>query len=166
MKKTFLVLAVALISCVAVMAQKPTKLGHIDTQELLKIMPEVDSIQNVLKAEYTEAENMLKTMASELQQLQNEYQAKKDQMSDLIKQTKEAELQDKAARIQQFQDNAQKQLQERQAELFAPIEEKVKAAVAKVAKANGYTYILNAGVAIYEGGDDVLPLVKKELGLK
>ena len=74
-------------------------------------MPEVDSIQNILKNEYTEAENMLKTMASELQQLQGEYQAKKDQMSDLIKQTKEAELQDKAARIQQFQDNAQKQLQ-------------------------------------------------------
>ena len=87
-------------------------------------------------------------------------------MSDLIRQTKEADLQDKNNRIQQFQEKAVKRLQDRQEELFTPIQEKVKSAIAKVAKANGYTYIFTAGATLYEGGDDVLPLVKKELGLK
>ena len=36
-----------------------------------------------------------------------------------------------------------------------------------VAKENGYTYIFDSavGVTLYEGGDDILPLVKKKLGL-
>lgn len=166
MKKTILVLAVALLASVAAFAQKPIKLGHIDTQELFKIMPEVDSAQKKLMAEQEEAENMLKTMQTELQTLYTEYQSKRDQMSDLIKQTKETELQDKDTRIRQFAEQAQKRLQDRNEELLAPIQEKVKNAIAKVAKANGYTYIFTSGAALYEGGDDVLPLVKKELGLK
>ncbi|MBR0072513.1 MAG: OmpH family outer membrane protein [Bacteroidales bacterium] len=166
MKKSIFVLVVALFASAAMFAQKPVKLGHIDAQELIKIMPEVDSITKVLQAEQEEAESMLKTMAAELQQLQNDYVAKRDQMSDLIKQTKEAELQDKNARIQNFAEQAQKRLQERNEALFAPIQEKIKNAIAKVAKANGYTYIFTSGATLYEGGDDILPLVKKELGLK
>lgn len=166
MKKTILVLAVALFASAAAFAQKPVKLGHIDAQELIKIMPEVDSAQKVLQVEQEEAEKMLKSMQNELQTLYTEYQSKKDQMSDLIKQTKETELQDKEGRMRQFQENAVKRLQERNDELFAPIQEKIKNAIAKVAKANGYTYIFTSGAALYEGGDDVLPLVKKEMGLK
>ena len=166
MKKTILLLAVALFASAAVFAQKPVKLGHIDAQELLKIMPEVDSAQKVLQKEQEEAESMLKTMQAELQTLYTEYQNKRDQMSDLIKKAKEAELQDKDSRIRQFSESAAKRLQERNDELFAPIQEKIKNAIAKVAKANGYTYIFTSGAALYEGGDDVLPLVKKEMGLK
>lgn len=166
MKKTIFVLAVALFASVAMYAQKPIKLGHIDVQELLKIMPEVDSAQKVLQKEQEDAETMLKNMQNELQTLYTEYQNKKDQMSDLIRQTKEAELQDKDTRIRQFNEKAVKQLQERNDELFEPIQEKIKNAIAKVAKANGYTYIFTSGAALYEGGDDVLPLVKKEMGLK
>ena len=106
--KTILVLAVALFASAAAFAQKPVKLGHIDAQELLKIMPEVDSANKVLQKEQEEAKSMLETMGAELQQLQNEYIAKKDQMSDLIRQAKEADLQDKNNRIQQFQEKALK----------------------------------------------------------
>ncbi len=166
MKKSIFVLVVALFASATMFAQKPVKLGHIDAQELIKIMPEVDSIQKKLMAEQEEAESMLKTMQSEFQTLYAEYQSKRDQMSDLIKQTKEAELQDKDARIRQFAEQAQKRLQDRNEELFAPIQEKIKNAIAKVAKANGYTYIFTSGAALYEGGDDILPLVKKEMGLK
>lgn len=166
MKKSIFVLVVALFASATMFAQKPVKLGHIDAQELIKIMPEVDSIQKKLMAEQEEAESMLKTMQSELQTLYAEYQSKRDQMSDLIKQTKEAELQDKDARIRQFAEQAQKRLQDRNEELFAPIQEKIKNAIAKVAKANGYTYIFTSGATLYEGGDDILPLVKKEMGLK
>ena len=167
MKKSIFVLVVALFASATMFAQKPVKLGHIDAQELIKIMPEVDSIQKKLMAEQEEAESMLKTMQSELQTLYAEYQSKRDQMSDLIKQTKETELQDKDTRIRQFAEQAQKRLQDRTEELFAPIQEKIKNAIAKVAKANGYTYIFTSGATLlYEGGDDILPLVKKEMGLK
>ena len=57
--------------------------------------------------------------------------------------------------------------QEREKALLTPIIDRAKEAIRDVAKENGYTYIFDSavGVTLYEGGDDVLPLVKKKLGL-
>ena len=167
MKKTFIVIAMALLSLGTAFAQKNVKLGHIDSNELLKIMPGRDSAQAKLQREMTELEGALQNMQMELQQLYNDYMAKESQMSDLIKQTKQTELQDKGARIEEFQKNAQLQLQESEKALLTPIIDRAKEAIRKVAKDNGYTYIFDSavGVTLYEGGDDILPLVKKELGL-
>ena len=167
MKKTFIVIAMALLSLGTAFAQKNVKLGHIDSNELLKIMPGRDSAQAILQREMTELEGELKNMQMELQQLYNDYMSKESQMSDLIKQTKQTELQDKGARIEEFQKNAQLQLQESEKALLTPIIDRAKDAIRKVAKDNGYTYIFDSavGVTLYEGGDDILPLLKKELGL-
>jgi outer membrane protein len=106
-------------------------------------------------------------MQAELQQLYNDYMAKESQMSDLIKKTKQTELQEKGSRIEKFQQDAQISLQEKEKELLTPIIDKAKNAIRDVAKENGYTYIFDSavGVTLYEGGDDILPLVKKKLGL-
>ena len=162
MKKTCIVIAMALLTLGTAFAQKSVKLGHIDSNELLKIMPGRDSAQAQLQREMTELEDQLKEMQMELQNLYNDYMAKESQMSDLIKKTKQSELQDKGARIEEFQKNAQLRLQESEKALLTPIIDR-----AKEAKDNGYTYIFDSavGVTLYEGGDDILPLVKKELGL-
>jgi outer membrane protein len=89
-------------------------------------------------------------------------------MSDLIRQTKEKEITDLQARIQAFQQSADQDLGAKQAQLFNPLIEKVKNAISTVGKANGYTYIFDIGtgaLVYYEMGDNVLPLVKKELGI-
>ena len=89
--------------------------------------------------------------------------------TDLIRQTKQREIQDMAARIEEFQQNAQKQLQDREQELLKPVIDRAKKAIEEVAREGGYTYILDAGTAaiLYDGGgDDIMPLVKKKLGLK
>ena len=40
-------------------------------------------------------------------------------------------------------------------------------AIDKVAKANGYAYIFDTKILLYyDNGDDITPLVKKELGIK
>jgi outer membrane protein len=115
----------------------------------------------------TELEGALQNMQMELQQLYNDYMAKESQMSDLIKQVEQKKLQETGARIEEFQKNAQLQLQESEKALLTPIIDRAKEAIRKVAKDNGYTYIFDSavGVTLYEGGDDILPLVKKELGL-
>ncbi|MBR7167689.1 MAG: OmpH family outer membrane protein [Bacteroidales bacterium] len=167
MKKTFIVIAMALLSLGTAFAQKSVKLGHIDSNELLKIMPGRDSAQAKLQREMTELEGALQNMQMELQQLYNDYMAKESQMSDLIKQVEQKKLQETGARIEEFQKNAQLQLQESEKTLLTPIIDRAKEAIRKVAKDNGYTYIFDSavGVTLYEGGDDILPLVKKELGL-
>ena len=108
-------------------------------------------------------------MQAEAEKRYNDYVANQAGWTELIRQTKQREIQDMAARIEEFQQSAQKQLQDREAELLKPIIDRAKKAIADVAKEGGYTYIFDAGTAaiLYdEGGDDIMPLVKKKLGLK
>jgi outer membrane protein len=88
-------------------------------------------------------------------------------MSSAVRQVREKELQDLATRIQEFQANAQDDLEEKQYELAKPFQDAIQNAINKVAKANGYAYIFDTKILLYYGaGDDITPLVKKELGIK
>ena len=170
MKKTLIAIAVCLLAFGgSAMAQKNLKLGHINSTDLMQIMPGRDSAQTVLQAEVTELEETLKSMQAEAEKRYNEYVAGQAGWTELIRQTKQREIQDMAARIQEFQENAQKQLQDREAELLKPIIDRAKKAIEDVAKEGGYTYILDASsttVLYSQDSDDIMPQVKKKLGLK
>lgn len=170
MKKSLIAIMVCLLALGgSAMAQKNTKIGHINSNDLMQIMPGRDSAQTVLQGEVAELEETLKSMQAEAEKRYNDYVANQAGWTELIRQTKQREIQDMAARIEEFQQSAQKQLQDREAELLKPIIDRAKKAIADVAKEGGYTYIFDAGTAaiLYdEGGDDIMPLVKKKLGLK
>lgn len=149
-------------------SQAPLKLGYIDSNEILAAMPETDSLQKELQkyAEYLDTQ--MATMAQEYQTKVTDYQNNMNTMSDLIKQTKEKEITDLQARIQAFQQSADGDLNTKQAQLFNPLIEKVKNAINAVGKENGYTYIFDVGtgaLVFFDNGDNVLPLVKKKLGI-
>lgn len=170
MKKTL----IAIVACLfafggTAMAQKNIKFGHINSNELMQIMPGRDSAQTILQAEVTELEQTLKSMQSEAEQRYNDYVANQSGWTELIRQTKQREIQDMGARIQEFQENAQKQLQQREQDLLKPIIDRAKKAIEDVAREGGYTYILDSGTAsvLYsQDSDDIMPQVKKKLGLK
>lgn len=170
MKKSLIALMVAFMAIVpATMAQKTLKLGHINSNDLMQIMPGRDSAQAKLQKEVEDLQATMKTMQSEMESRYNDYMAKESQMSDLIKQTKQRELQDMSARLEEFQKNAQQQLQEREQELLKPIIDRARKAIEDVAKEHGYTYIFDSGVGtlLYQdsSSDDIMPLVKTKLGL-
>lgn len=144
------------------------KFGYIDSNEILSIMPETDSLQNELKSYADYLDQQMQTMGMEYQTKVSEYQQNVNTMSDLIRQTKEKEITDLQERIQAFQQSADQDLSAKQAELFNPLIEKVKQAISAVGKENGYTYIFDIGtgaLVFYENGDNILPLVKKKLGI-
>lgn len=152
----------------ASMAQKNVKLGHINSNELMQIMPGRDSAQAAFQREVEDLQATLKTMQDELETRYNEYRAKESQMSDLIKQTKQRELQDMGARMEEFQKNAQQQLQDREQELLKPIIDRAKKAIEEVGKERGYTYIFDSGVGalLYQqDSEDIMPFVKAKLNL-
>ncbi|MDL2314956.1 OmpH family outer membrane protein [Bacteroidales bacterium OttesenSCG-928-C19] len=166
MKKGLIILMMSAFAIVPTFAQKAIKLGHLNSQELLLIVPGRDAAQEKLQAHVAELEATLKTMETELQARYNEYMEKENQMSDLIKQTKQREIQDMSVRVEEFRASAQKELQAKEAELFQPIIEKAKQAIADVAKEHKYTYILDAAGLLYQDdSEDILPLVKKKLGI-
>lgn len=170
MKRTLILLVVALFACSTTsFAQKTIKLGHINSSDLMQIMPGKDSAQAAFQREMDALNTQLTAMQEELQKKYNEYTEKQSQMSDLIRQTKEQEIRDLGSRIEAYQQNAQAQLQEKEKELLQPIIDRAKQAIADVAKENGYTYIFDTsvGALLYQqDSDDIFSLVKKKLGLK
>ena len=170
MKKALIVALVAMLAFGGnAMAQKTIKLGHINSNELMQIMPGRDSAQAALQKEVEELQSDMESMKKEYETKVNDYLAKKDQLSELIRKSKESDLQALASRIEEFQQNAQKLLEERQEALLKPIVDRAKKAIEEVGKENGYTYIFDAGVGavLYsQDSDDIMPLVKKKLGLK
>lgn len=149
-------------------SQATVKLGYVDSNELLELMPGKDSVQQVLQAYGQSLETQLQTMYGEYQTKVQDYQANSRTMSDIIRQTKEKEIADLETRIQTFQQQADQDLQDKQVELLQPILDKAKNAINAVAKEKGYTYIFDVGTGAFlyfENGDNILPLVKAKLGL-
>lgn len=165
------VLVAFIIAAMSVSAQQPVvKLGHIESQKLISAMPEWMEAQKKYQAQQDEVEKELTNLQEQFQTKMTEYAEKSKTYSDVIRTSKEQELQELRQRIQRFQETAMGELEKTQRALMQPITDKATNAIKEVGKENGFTYIfdLNSGALLYtaENSIDVLPLVKKKLGLQ
>ncbi|MBE9466847.1 MAG: OmpH family outer membrane protein [Bacteroidetes bacterium] len=146
------------------------KFGHIDASQLIQAMPDREKAKTELQTYAKQLEDQLGEMQREMQAKQQDYVEQKDTISDLIRQTKEEELQSLYQRVQTFQQTAQQDLQKKESDLMQPIIEKARTAIKDVATENKFTYIFDtsAGVLLYWSPDsqDVMPLVKKKLAIQ
>ncbi len=147
------------------------KFGHINRNECIQAMPDFDSAKVKLEKLNTELSNALELLQVEYNNKAEAYVKDSKNLTDIVRQTKEQELQDYQKRMTDFQTNAQSQLQEKQTALFTPITDKVDKAIREVGKENGYIYIfdLSQNQIIYfdeTKSTNVMPLVKAKLGLK
>lgn len=110
--KIFFVLAIA-ISAMQVSAQKTQKFGHINFAQLYEMMPGQDSIRAVFAAYQEQLSGQFQAMQTEYETKLNDYQTNQATMSTIIKQTKEREIIDLQRRIQEFQQTAQEDLQQK-----------------------------------------------------
>lgn len=173
MKNTMklLVLVAFVLAAMSVSAQtQNNKLGHIETQKLIVAMPEYIAAQKTMQDKQAEVEKELTNMKEQFQTKLSDYSTNSKNLSDVIRASKEQELQELQQRIQRFQEIAVDNLEKTQKDLMNPIMEKATKAINEVGKENGFTYIfdLSAGSIIYvsESSLDVLPMVKKKLGLQ
>lgn len=142
------------------------KIAHISLDSLITLMPESKTAQEVAQKYLKDLENQVATMETELQTKYNDYMTNGAGMSELVRQTKEKELQDLNKRIEDFKVQAQQDYQRKYGELSRPIYDKAKKGIEAVAKENGYKYVLDTstGNVLYtEAADDILTLVKKKL---
>lgn len=172
MKKCFKVLVATLLLAMPTMtfAQKAYKFGHINSQEVTKGMPDMDTVQVKYQQYYKELGDQLEAMQVEYNNKLQKYLDEKEKMTDLIKKTKEDELNQFQQRIQQFQENARTDLEQKNQELMQPVIDKIKKAINDVGKENGFTYIFDIAqnTVVYFSADsqDVTLLVKQKLGIK
>lgn len=169
MKRILFILMIGVFTISSASAQSKNKLGHINSQELVNLMPEakaaVDSLQKFAGAVQGEYERM----AAELKKLAEDFEANKAGMSEIIRQSKINELNDKQGRLTEFERLGNQEVAKKEQELFKPISDKAVKAIGDVAKEKGYQYIFDEarGSLLYSAdSDDILPLVKTKLGLK
>ena len=147
------------------------KFGHINRTELIQAMPDFDSARVRLEKLNTELQNTAELLQVELNNKYEIYLKESKNLTELVRQTKEQELQDAQKRLTDFQTNAQNQIQEMQVKLFTPVTDKADKAIRDVGKENGYIYVfdLSQNQIIYfdeTKSTNVMQLVKNKLGLK
>lgn len=168
-KKIALMLCVAVLLPLGAMAQT-LKVGHINSQEIISLMPEIEAMEKTMKEAGDQWESELLKMREEYFAKIKQFQDTQATLSESIKQARQAELADMEQRISTLNQTAQNDLAKKNQDLAAPILEKVRKAISDVAAENGYTYIFDiaAQSIIYTSpsSNDISALVKKKLNLK
>ena len=162
--KLTLVLAMVLCST-SVYAQK---LASVNTQEIFAVMPETKEMQTNLDAFGKELQEQLEAIQVEFNNRYAEFEKNQATMNPTVKQMKQSELNGLQERYAQFQQIAQQDFAKKQQELATPIQQKLDAAIEKVAKAAGYAAVFDAMVFVYSDAAQVVNInaaVKKELGI-
>jgi len=154
---------------VTLFAQAKVKVAHLNSADLMQVMPGRDTAQKIIETYAASLEDELKTMYAEYQTKAKKLEEGKATMSQIVIESKYKELQDLESRIKTFDEQAQGDLQSKQEELLKPLIDRAKAAIAEVAKENGYTYVFDSSVGAllyFEESDNILELVKKKLNIK
>ncbi len=164
--KTLLIAAILFVGTTS-LATAQSKVAHINTTELVQAMPEMKAAQAEIEKLSKTYDADYKTMVTELQNKVKLYRAEVDTKTEEENTKRAKEVQDIEQGIRQYQAQAQEDLAKKEAALLKPIFEKAKAAIQKVAAAQGFDYVLDStegGGVLVAAGTDILADVKKELG--
>lgn len=170
MKKAIkLTLAVVLMmSATSLFAQK---FGRVSVQEVVVAMPETKEMQSTMEKYIKDLQDQMEALSVEINNKLQDYQKNFSTYSEAIRDMKGKELQEMQGRREEFQQIAQEDIQKKQNELLAPIYEKAKKAIDKIAAAGAYTVVFDSSSAatpIYMDSAvvaDLTAAVKKDLGI-
>ena len=162
-------LAIALFALpLGAMAQQ--KFTHMNSQEVITVMPEFTKAQADLDALAKQYQKEMETGEAELNKKYQEFLQQADSLPQNIAERRQKEIQDMAQRQQQFQQEAAQAMQKAQTDAMAPIYKKLDEAIQAVGKAEGVIYIFDlARTSIpYIGTEsiDLTAKVKTQLGIK
>lgn len=144
------------------------KYGQINFDEIIQLMPEMDSVSTKYQAAAQDYEEQLESIQVELNTKRYDYQKNAATMSDAVKQLREKEIQDLMNRQNEFYQVAQQELAKIQNDLLQPLVDKANEAIKKYCKANGIIAVYQTGSMVYLDDSaiaDITAPVKKELGI-
>ncbi|MBZ0327388.1 MAG: OmpH family outer membrane protein [Altibacter sp.] len=168
--KKFKLFAVAVLLFVGAtnFVNAQSKIAHIDTQALVEAMPEMKAAQSQLEKLQKTYDTEIKAMAKELDNKVKQYEGEADSKTEEENAKRVQEVQGMQNNIGAYRQQALKDLQQKEIDIFQPLLEKARAAIQKVARAKGYQYVMDSATGngvILADGYDLLADVKKELGI-
>lgn len=166
MKKQLIILAL-MLAPLTVFAQK---FGHVNSQNIIQVMPEWTQAQTEIQNLQKQYEDDLKRLEDEFTKKNEEYNTQKASLPQNIQERREKELQDLYTRMQQYYQESQQQLQQANQEKLTAINEKVTAAIKAIGSEGNFVYIfdLSSGIPFINEtiSIDVTDQVKAKLGIK
>lgn len=165
-KVSTLVLTVMALLVFSSNVNAQNKIGYVSVDEVLAVMPEIKKVQNELASYDSSLQINYSETLKEYLSKDSSYKADSAKLSPAIRKAKEQGLEKLAGDLNNFQQNYQNMVNERRNQLMQPIVEKAVSTIKEVAKVNGYTYVFaKDALLVQPEGDDLLPLVKKKLGI-
>ena len=167
MKRTLLSLVV-LISAIGFSnsATAQAKIGYISTEELIGSMTETETANSQLQDYQTSLQQQGNDYLHELNEKDSLFGIDSVKMSPAQKELKRNDLSALYQKVQGWNQEMQQRIQQKSQDLIGPIKAKASEGIKAAAKENGYAYVLeSAAVLVGPPGDDILPLVKKKMGI-
>jgi len=149
-----------------VMAQ--SKVGTIDSDYILSKMPELVNVQEDLKAYSTKLELELQAKIDDFQAKVNAYKDGNASMTEPMKILKQEEMINLENDINKYRQNGSQLVQIEQNRLLNPLYQKIGNALKEVAKAEGFSQVLNvsnSGITYMDPKFDVTNSVMIKLGI-
>jgi outer membrane protein len=143
MKKITLILGMVLATA---FAQAQTKFCFVDSEYILKHIPEYKSAQTQLDEVAAEWQKEVDAKYAEIEKMYKSYQAEQVLLSDEMRTKREQEIIDKEKAVKDFQKQKfgfQGDLFKRREELIKPIQDRVFTAINKYAEQNNYGVIMD-----------------------
>lgn len=165
MKK--LIIASVMAFGILTASAQTTKIGYINTEELMGSMPEAETADKELQQFQDDLAKQGQDMMRELTIKDSLFVKDSMTLSASMKVIKRNELIALYQRVQNWQQQGQELYQAEAQKKIAPIRDKAMAAIRTVAKDNGYSHVLDINsVIIAPPGDDLIAKVKAKLGIK
>jgi len=142
------------------------KMGYLITEQLISELPAFKSANSQLEALAGQFKKQLTDKENVIRQKVKEAEAKAPTLSPTQIKTIQEDLAKDQQALYADEKRYQQDLAKKEQELLDPIYNKVRTAIESVAKNNGYSYILEGSSLMFaDDADDIMPLVKSQLGL-
>ena len=150
-------------------ASAQAKIGYINTDELISLMPEAAKVDSQLREYQLSLQQQGQTLQIEADQKRDQFYKDSATLSASMKEIRMGELVRLYTRLQGYEEEAQGKASQYAQTKIGPVRERALEAIKTVAKEKGYAYVLDEStnaILVAPPGDDLLPAVKAKLGIK
>jgi outer membrane protein len=147
------------------------KVGYANMEYIIGQLPDMKAIDTDLKSTQAQFRKEIEARSQKLQKEYTDFNANAATMTDTLRENTQRQLQNSMAELEQYQQDAERTIQNKRKLFMAPVYLKVSRAIADVAKENGFGIILSQNISSYpfllynNTQVDVSPLVLQKLGV-
>ncbi|QDK37341.1 OmpH family outer membrane protein [Bdellovibrio sp. NC01] len=145
MKKIVVVLGALLM---ATAAHAESKIGFVDMQKAIQSTSAGKKAKAELEGEFNKKKKDLEKKEADLKKMGEDLEKKKSVLSEEALGKKQAEFQEEMLKYRDVVGKSQVEIQKKERDLTAPILDKMKKVIAKIAKEKGYTLVMENNQAI------------------